>query len=149
MRTARTLVALIAAGASVCTPHAYAISSDIWLNEAEISKALEGKTLDGVYAGGRRFSESYMQGGNLEYRENGETLRGHWSITQGTLCTIYDANPTGGCFRVAPAGGNCFEFYFVARTEEAAAGSLDERPDWTARGSVEGTLEACPDGANV
>ena len=43
---------------------------------------------------------------------------GHWSVASGTFCTIYDDDPTGGCFRVQKTGANCFEFYFVARTED-------------------------------
>lgn len=120
-----------------------------WLDASQISKALAGRTLDGVYAGGRRFSERYLEGGALEYSENGHVLRGHWSITEGTLCTIYDTDPTGGCFRVAPAGGNCFEFYFVSRSEEQAPGPADVAPHWTARGAVEGSPDACPDQANA
>ena len=46
---------------------------------------------------------------------------GRWSISEGTLCTIYDNDPTGGCFRVLKTGSNCFEFYFVARNEYEAA----------------------------
>ncbi len=76
-----------------------------WLSEREIASALTGHTLQGAYASGRRFSESYLDGGRLEYTEGGVTLHGHWSITEGTLCTIYDTDPTGGCFRVAPVGG--------------------------------------------
>lgn len=120
-----------------------------WLDAAQIEQVLKGRTLDGVYVNGRRFSESYLETGLLEYTENGVTLRGHWSITAGTLCTIYDSDPTGGCFRVASAGRNCLEFYFVARTEDQAPGLPETRPHWTARGAVEGRLDACPDQANV
>lgn len=150
MRSIRTLAGILIAVALTVVPaiSGFAAAPE-WLDADQIAKVLAGRTLDGVYASGRRFSERYLEGGALEYSENGHTLRGHWSITEGTLCTIYDTDPTGGCFRVAPVGGNCFEFYFVSRSEEQAPGPPDVAPHWTARGAVEGTPDACPDQANA
>ena len=121
----------------------------LWLPSEGIARALTGKTIEGRYANGRAFTERYLADGHLEYLEDGETIGGHWSVTAGTLCTIYDTDPTGGCFRVTKAGANCFEFYFAARTEAAAPGPEGSVPAWTARGSVSGEPEACHDGANV
>jgi hypothetical protein len=120
-----------------------------WLAGDAITKALAGKTIEGSYASGRVFTESYLKDGGVEYTEGGTSMGGHWSVTAGTLCTIYDDDPTGGCFRVAKVGANCFEFYFAARTEEAAPGPEDGKPKWTARGSVPGEGAACQDGADV
>jgi hypothetical protein len=120
-----------------------------WLSHAEIHASLSGKSIAGRYASGRPFTERYLANGQIEYIENGRTLGGHWSVTSGTLCTIYDGDPTGGCFRVARAGDNCFEFYFVPRTEDAAPGPKDLQPAWTARGAIEGAPSACRDGASV
>ena len=120
-----------------------------WLPGADISKALAGKTIEGRYASGRAFTETYLPDGRIEYIEQGMTIGGRWSVTAGTLCTIYDADPAGGCFRVSKVGANCFEFYFAARTEEAAPGPDGSTPKWTARGSVSGQAAACQDGANV
>lgn len=120
-----------------------------WLNGAQIEKALAGRTIDGMYATGRRFTERYIDGGALEYMEDGVLLKGRWSVTAGTLCTIYDTDPTGGCFRVLSSGSNCYEFYFVARDEDQARALKDDAPSWTARGAVEGPPEACPGDANV
>lgn len=120
-----------------------------WLSGAQIEKALTGRTLAGIYASGRRFSESYLEGGGLEYVEDGMRLKGRWSVTAGTLCTIYDTDPTGGCFRVMSSGSNCYEFYFVARDEDQARRLKDSAPSWTARGAVEGSPEACPGDADV
>jgi hypothetical protein len=120
-----------------------------WLLGKDIAQALDGKTLEGRYANGRAFIERYLSGGRIEYFDNGTTLGGRWSIQAGTLCTIYDTDSAGGCFRVSRAGANCFEFYFVARTEEAAPGPEGSKPSWTARGSVSGEPNACQDGANV
>ena len=121
----------------------------IWLQGADISRALTGKTLEGRYGNGRAFTERYLSDGRIEYFENGAQIGGHWSITAGTLCTIYNTDPTGGCFRVSRAGTNCFEFYFAARSEKAAPGPDNSKPSWTARGSVSGEPSACQDGANV
>lgn len=120
-----------------------------WLGAAEIERALKGQTLEGMYASGRRFTERYLDDGAVEYVEDGVTITGHWSVTAGTLCTIYDSDPTGGCFRVAASGKNCLEFYFVARSEAAAPGPPDTKPDWTARGAVNGQTDACKEEANV
>ncbi|MEQ1716653.1 MAG: hypothetical protein ABL907_11815 [Hyphomicrobium sp.] len=128
---------------------AAAAMSEVWLAESEIEHVLKGHMLEGVYATGRRFTEHYLEGGALEYAESGVTIHGHWSVTAGTLCTIYDMDPTGGCFRVSKSGQNCLEFYFVARSEEAAPGPPGVTPDWTARGTVDGAIEACKDGENV
>lgn len=128
---------------------AAAVAQMPWLSGAQIEKALAGRTIDGMYASGRRFSESYLEGGALEYLEDGVRLKGRWSVTAGTLCTIYDTDPTGGCFRVLSSGSNCYEFYFVARDEEQARSPKQGEPSWTARGAIEGSPEACPDDANV
>ena len=120
-----------------------------WLAGSEITAALAGKTIEGRYVSGRGFSERYLTDGRVEYIERGLTMSGHWSVTAGTLCTIYDTGPAGGCFRVSKASENCFEFYFVTRTEEAAPGPENADPKWTARGAVSGQPSACRDGTSV
>ena len=121
----------------------------LWLQDGDIQSALGGKTIEGRYATGRPFTERYLDGGRVEYFEGGRTMGGHWSVTAGTLCTIYDTDPAGGCFRVARVAKNCFEFYFVSRTEDAAPGPEGSTPSWSARGSVSGLSTACEDNANV
>jgi hypothetical protein len=120
-----------------------------WLQGDELRAVLSGKTLEGRYAGGRAFTERYGADGSLWYAEGARKIYGHWSITAGTLCTIYDTDPTGGCFRVSRVGDNCFEFYFAARTEAAAPESSDRDPEWTARGAVSDKPEACRDNASA
>jgi len=120
-----------------------------WLADGEIAAALKGKTIEGRYASGRAFTERYDLGGRVKYEEDGATIGGRWSITSGTLCTIYDNDPAGGCFRVARVSENCFEFYFAARTEAATPGPKGSAPLWTARGAVDGQTAACADGASV
>lgn len=121
--------------------------AQVWLLDAEIASALAGKTIDGRYASGRAFTERYEPDGRVQYIEEGATIGGRWSVTAGTLCTIYDNDPAGGCFRVARVSANCFEFFFAARTEEAAPGG--QTPQWTARGSVNGEASACQDAESV
>lgn len=124
------------------TPSSFAISA--WLDDAELQR-FKDATLDGRYANGKHFTEHYGSDGRLNYVEAAMTLRGHWSITQGTLCTIYDFDETGGCYRVARVDTNCYEFYFVSRTEQAAPGPGDGKPRWTARGAIQGQPSACQD----
>lgn len=122
---------------------------DIWMRESEITAAFHNVTVDGRYADGKPFVEHYRDDGRIEYSENGFHIGGHWSVTAGTLCTIYDSDASGGCFRVARVAENCFEFFFAARTEDDAPGTDGAYPRWTARGSISGRASTCPDGANV
>ena len=119
-----------------------------WMSEAELASAFTDVTLNGHYASGREFTERYLKSGRIEYIESKVTIGGRWSIESGTFCTIYDADPAGGCYRVHRESENCYEFYFVARTQEQAARDPRE-PAWTARGSIDGKAPTCTDGAAV
>lgn len=118
-------------------------SKGTWMTGDDITAAFTGKTIQGRYASGKEFSEDYLGDGRVEYQDAGGHIAGHWSVTAGSLCTIYDGDESGGCFRVAKSAKNCFEFYFISRTEEGAA---DEglSPDWTAQGHIEGSDDRCP-----
>lgn len=143
----RSMILSLFAGSALVLPAA-ALRS--WLTPEGLSAALAGKTIEGRYASGKSFTERYGADGRVEYREaGGMTTAGHWSITAGTFCTIYDGDVSGGCFRVARVGKNCFEFYFIARTEEAAAKRDENAPAWTARGSVSGEATSCDDDSSV
>jgi hypothetical protein len=120
-----------------------------WMDGAELVQRFGGATIDGRYASGKVFTERYDPNGRLTYTEHSLTLGGHWSVTEGTLCTIYDGDASGGCYRVARVAPNCYEFYFVSRTEDAAPGPPDGIPRWTARGSVQGQSSACKDEPSV
>ena len=102
-------------------------------------------TIDGQYADGRYFTERYGADMALDYSEGPRETTGHWSVVSGTFCTIYNGDPSGGCFRVARIGANCFEFYFVARTEDEVRRREDGKPGWTARGWVKGKKATCQD----
>lgn len=132
------VVTALAAGA----PAVRADSRGGWMSDAELRTAFSGVTLEGKYGSGKSFSETYRADGRVAYQERGATIGGKWSVEAGTFCTIYDTDPTGGCYRVRQVSTNCFEFYFVARTEEKAH-SEPGRPAWTARGSVTGMPGAC------
>jgi hypothetical protein len=119
-----------------------------WLTDAELQRFADA-TIDGRYADGKAFTEHYAGNGRLTYVEHDMTLGGHWSVTQGTLCTIYDVDETGGCYRVMRVDANCYEFYFVSRTERQAPGPGDGKPRWTARGAIQGQASACRDEPSV
>lgn len=142
-----TLVALLSIPATLAL--AGEVDGPLWLKDDAIKAALSGQTLEGRYANGRTFTESYQTNGRVAYVERGATIGGRWSVTEGTLCTIYDTDPTGGCFRVAKVGKNCFEFYFAARSEQQAPGPDDAKPQWTARGAISGLDVACQDIGDV
>lgn len=143
----KPLLPMIAA--AVAVPVTFAQASIFWMSGDDIQSLLGGKEITGVYASGQSFTERYLDGGRLEYSDNALTLGGHWSIKEGTLCTIYDSNTAGGCYRVTRSEENCFEFYFAARTEAAAPGLDGDKPKWTARGSVSGKPKGCHDGNSV
>lgn len=118
-----------------------------WMSEQALQSAFAGQAIDGHYSNGKAFTESYGRDGRIEYREPGLTHRGHWSVQAGAFCTIYDSDPTGGCYRVRQVGANCYEFYFVARTEIEA--TRPGPPSWTARGWLNSQPATCKDGATV
>ena len=142
----KTLMMLIIGALVLCSPALVPSTSAMtaWLNDEELQRFRDA-TLDGRYVSGKVFTEHYAADGRLKYVERDMTLAGHWSITQGTLCTIYDYDETGGCYRVAQVDTNCYEFYFVSRTEQAAPGPRGGKPRWTARGAIQGQPSACKD----
>lgn len=118
-----------------------------WMSEGELRVTFGGATIDGHYPSGRGFTETYLSSGRLDYRDTRHATGGRWSITDGAFCTIYDDDPTGGCFRVMKSGSNCFEFYFISRTEEEAR--TPGQPDWTARGWLSTSASTCTEGSTV
>lgn len=137
-----------AAALSIAGPAPRSAAISAWLNDAELQR-FSNATIEGRYASGKAFSEHYASNGRLSYLERGMTLGGHWSITQGSLCTIYDFDETGGCYRVMRVDTNCYEFYFVSRTERAVPGPEGGKPRWTARGAIQGQPSACKDEPSV
>jgi hypothetical protein len=120
-----------------------------WMDDAAMGAAFSGKSIQGNYASGKAFTESYRTDGSIEYRERGVEYRGHWSLQAGTFCTIYHSDPTGGCYQVRQVSDNCYEFYFVTRTEVEAAEKELGRPAWTARAAVSDRDATCTDKPSV
>jgi len=144
------LFAALALSFTAAAPVLAVQSRPKWLSGPEIMAQFKGTTIDGRYASGKAFTERYAADGRLSYTEPGLALGGHWSVTEGTLCTIYDYDATGGCYRVARVDANCYEFYFVSRTEAAAPGPPGGgKPSWTARGALQGKPSACRDAPSV
>lgn len=142
----RPVLAVLLAALMVTAPTQLASAqAPAWMTDHELRRAFKGTTIEGHYADGRTFVESYAKTGALDYREPARNRRqaGHWSVVAGTFCTIYDTSPTGGCFRVRRHSENCFEFYFQARTEAQARSPEPGRPSWTARGWRQGEPSTC------
>lgn len=140
-----TLLAL--AALALTSPASVAGERPPWMTEAELSKAFAGQTIDGHYPDGQTFTETYKAEGRIDYRDERRTTRGRWSVVNGAFCTLYDDDPTGGCFRVLKSGTNCYEFYFVARSEEEA--KKPRQPDWSAQGWIANEASTCTEGANA
>ena len=126
-----------------------AAAVESWMTDAQMRAAFGDKTIQGNYASGRAFTESYWADGSIEYREHGVEYRGHWSLQAGSFCTIYHSDPTGGCYQVRQVSDNCYEFYYVTRTEEQAAEGDLGRPAWTARAAVSDRDATCSDKPSV
>ena len=142
MKSLATVIAL----AGLTLP---AVAIESWMDEGAIRAAFSGKTIQGNYASGKAFTENYGADGAIDYRERGIEYRGHWSIQAGSFCTIYHTDPTGGCYSVRQVSENCYEFYYVTRTEaQAAEGDLG-RPAWTARAAVSDRDATCTDRPSV
>lgn len=139
-------IAALVVGAS-CPAASHAEAE--WMSESALRATFAGGVIDGHYASGKSFVESYGTDGRVEYNERGVPVPGRWSVTAGSFCTIYDRDPTGGCYRVRQVGVNCYEFYFIARTESEARKPDAGKPSWTARGWIKGKPATCADGANA
>ena len=137
------LSAALAIAAGLLATASLALDAGNWMDAAALSATFKGQSLNGEYASGRTFKEVYRDDGGLRYQDDMRESGGHWSVSSGTFCTIYDDDPAGGCFRVQKSGANCFEFYFVARTEDKAPGPPDRDPSWTARAWISDQESTC------
>jgi len=118
-----------------------------WMTEAAMRAAFIGKTLDGHYVNGLRWTETYAAEGRLDYRERARTGVGYWYFRGNVFCTLYDPGHglNGGCWNAVKASANCYEFYLAelgeARPEdEAAPGPLG---GWAARAWRQGEPSTC------
>ncbi len=115
------------------------------LDGPTIIKVFDGKSVTGVYADKTPVRESYDTGGGMNYWDPYRTTTGTWSVVNNQLCTFYnDAEMSGGCFRVEQVSANCFDYYAVA-TSTTEALTPSDKPRYTARASLDGIPETCPD----
>jgi hypothetical protein len=124
------------------------LAGPAWMTDADLSETFAGRDISGEYENGDTFDETYAADGSVRYSDARRTSSGKWSVRAGTFCTIYDDDPAGGCYRVRKESENCFEFHFVARTEEQA-GKAPGKPAWTARGWFPDKPKTCADGESV
>jgi hypothetical protein len=144
------LVALGAAAAWAALAPAAGAAPD-WMSEESMRKAFIGKTLDGHYVNGERWTETYTPDGRLDYRESVRKGQGYWLFRGRVFCTFYDPGQglNGGCFNALQASSNCYEFYFAGATEADAEreSSREAAPDplgsWVARAWRRGEPSTC------
>jgi len=144
MRAYRTLPALALFAAMMVQ----SLAGPVWMTDADLTGTFAGRDISGEYENGDTFDETYARDGTVRYTDARRTSTGKWSVRAGTFCTIYDDDPAGGCYRVHKASENCFEFHFVARTQEQA-GKAPGKPAWTARGWFANQPKTCVDGESV
>jgi hypothetical protein len=135
-----------------CAVPAYATDKPkgpIALDGPGILKIFDGKAVTGVYADRTPVRESYDVGGGINYWDPFRTTTGTWSVINNQLCTFYnDAEMSGGCFRVEQVSANCFDYFAVA-TSTTEALTPSDQPRYTARASIDGAPETCPDELSV
>ncbi len=148
-RAVAAFAAFILAPIAMAASPGRALDTGNWMDAAGLTSTFKDKALEGEYASGRTFKETYRGDGGLRYQDDMRESGGHWSVSQGTFCTIYDDDPAGGCFRVQQIGANCFEFYFVARTEDKTPGPPDRDPSWTARAWISDRESTCKERLGV
>lgn len=109
------------------------------LPAAEIEKTFSEMTLDGTYADGSFFSETYNSDGTIRYHDPDGADSGEWSVRDGRFCTFYES-AQGACFVVERDGANCFSFY----AESGTAPDAKVDTDWTSRGWNRSLPPTCP-----
>ena len=113
---------------------AIASAMPAWMSEDAMRAAFIGKTLDGHYVDGLRWTETYNPDGRLEYRETARNGVGYWYFRGSVFCTFYDPGYglNGGCWNAIKTSANCYEFYAVGSDgdDEAGPGPFGS---WTAR----------------
>ena len=128
MSTVSGLRALVAAVAFPALA-AGAATGDL-MDDAGIRAALAGITLDGVYAQGIFFTETYAADGTIAYVDGNGPNTGSWSVKDGMFCTFYQEQQ-GACFFVRREGINRFAFF---EPKAGPGGTKAPRDAWTSRG---------------
>lgn len=110
----------------------------------ELEGIFSGMTLDGIYADGTFFSESYKDDGSIRYHDPDGADSGEWSIEGERFCTFYE-NSQGACFFVERDGANCFSFY----APDGEGENAKPQADWTSRGWNRELPPTCPKAPEV
>lgn len=145
------LCALAAAGLAAVPSRS--APTNTWMTEEAMRAAFIGKTLDGHYVDGLRWTEIYSDDGRLDYREVARNGAGHWYFRGSVFCTFYEPGYglNGGCWKAVKVSANCYEFYIAELTDgppedEAAPGPLR---GWAARAWRKGEPPTCEDKPSV
>jgi len=149
------VIATAAAGLIAALPSVPAATGP-WMSEAAMRAAFIGKTLDGHYANGLTWTETYFDSGRLDYREPERRAVGAWHFRGHVFCTFYDPAQTrppltGGCWTAIKSGSNCYEFYLAGLSrDDPADDDLDGAiRRWNARGWRQGEPSTCQDKPSV
>ena len=128
----------------------------VWMSEEAMRAAFIGRTLDGHYGNGTKWTEAYLADGLLDYREGSRQAVGKWHFRDGNVfCTFYDPphRPalTGGCWTTVQTGANSYEFY-LARLRPGEPGDDDPGDGilrWNARGWRQDAPSTCQEKPSV
>jgi hypothetical protein len=126
----------------------HAVTDRGWMTEGAMRTAFIGKTLDGYYADGEDWTETYRPDGRLDYRDRRRpSIVGFWYFRDHVFCTFYDPGQAidGGCFTALQASANCYEFYLAGFSEREADKEVPPGPvgRWVARASRQGEPSTC------
>jgi hypothetical protein len=114
------------------------------LSGPEIIAVLQLQTLQGIYADGTPFKETYRSDNLTDYSDLYRIETGNWSVVNNLFCTFYESHEmNGACFRVEQIANNCFDFYAAASTAEEAR-NPSKKIQYTARAHVTGKPDTCP-----
>jgi hypothetical protein len=110
-----------------------AVTGDVaerWLTVSEMQTAFASRTLNGAYASGLEFTETYLSDGTINYSDARLQATGRWHISDQGFCTFYDgsAEMSGGCFLARKVSANCFEFYLRESQDSGPLPEGETRP---------------------
>jgi hypothetical protein len=139
----RTAFVTLAAGCAAAALAPSAGAARGWMGEDTMRTAFIGKTLDGQYVNGERWTETYTADGRLDYSESARKGVGHWYFRSHVFCTFYDPGQglNGGCFTALQPSSNCYEFYFAGFNEGEA--DKESPSSWVARAWRRGEPSTC------
>jgi hypothetical protein len=107
-----------------CACHTSGHAADsVQLDGLALLKAFSGKTIQGNYADGVQFTETYHPGVQITYQDDRESDTGNWFERNGLFCTFY-VKGDGACFAIIKSGTNCYEMY-VRENEDGTPSDLN------------------------